>query len=90
MKKVDTYGLKINGLRKVCGETNLPRGYWDGFYMEIFYDKSTGALWTDEHVSHNNYSLYKDEDVVKITNAYSHMTMQRIANAVRDRMTGPA
>lgn len=45
MTKVNTYGHKINGLRKASGETVN----WDtrsGGYTEVFYDRSTGEVWT--------------------------------------------
>lgn len=86
MSAVNTHGIKINGLRKVCGETKNLRGYYDGLYLEIFYDVSDGYLWTTEHASHNNWTKYEDSEIVKIANAYDHMTMQEIADAVYERV----
>ena len=50
MSKVNYHGLTIKGLRKASGSTVnwAPRS---GGYDEIFYDLSTGDVWTVAQVS---------------------------------------
>lgn len=84
-KKINTHGLKINGLRRVSGET----GGWpahSGGYDEIFYNRETGDLWTVPQVSlgRNSWTVYHDPNVVKVGETAEHMTMQEIADAVAD------
>lgn len=84
MKAVDTHGLKINGLRRVCGEA----GGWpanSGGYDEIFYNRETGDLWTVPQVSlgRNSWTEYRNNpEVVKVCETSEHMTMQEIVDAV--------
>lgn len=84
MKRVNTHGLKINNLRRVCGET----GGWpanSGGYDEIFYNRETGDLWTVPQVSlgRSSWTEYPNNpEVVKVGETSQHMTMQEIADAV--------
>lgn len=87
MKAVNTYGLNIIGLRKACGETgNYSAG--SGCYDEIFYDRQTGEVWTKYQCSlgQNSWTQYHDPSVIKICNTTTHMTMQQIADSIRDRL----
>lgn len=85
MKCIDKHGLTITGLRKASGETVnwSPRS---GGYTEVFYDISTGEVWTVDQVSlgHNSWTVYHDKDVIKICDTEYHMTMQEIADSIRD------
>ena len=73
--KVNTYGLKIKGLKKASGKTyNAP----DGLYFEIFYDKETEEVWTIERQG-GNWS----DDERKIGTAYRHVTMQNIVHMIK-------
>jgi hypothetical protein len=83
MKSINTYGLKIKGLRNACGNTVN----WDarsGGYTEIFYDRSNGEVWTVDQISlgFNSWTEYHDPDVIKVCNTSRHMTMQEIADAI--------
>ena len=88
MTKVNTYGHKINGLRKASGETVI----WDtrcGGYTEVFYDRSTGDVWTVDQISlgYNSWTDYHDTNVIKICNTSLHMTMQAIADAIHNTLS---
>ncbi|MCI6255956.1 MAG: hypothetical protein MR648_05100 [Clostridiales bacterium] len=83
MATVNYHGLNIKGLRKASGSTVnwSPRS---GGYDEIFYDLSTGEVWTITQVSLgcNSWTEYHDRNVIKICNTSRHMTMQEISDAI--------
>ena len=82
--KINTYGYRLVNLRKVSGETvNNPLGY-----SQISYDTKTGELFENWHhgTSQTSWSQYRDPDVITVANTSKHMTMQQIADAVRDAM----
>lgn len=84
---INKHGIKMTGLKTASGNTVnwSPRS---GGYTEIFYDRSTGNIWTMDQVSlgQNTWTEYRDPHVVKICNTSIHMTMQQIADSVRDRL----
>lgn len=83
MSRVNYHGLKIQGIRKASGSTGnwAPRSCG---YDEIFYDLSTGDVWTVAQVSLgcNSWTEYHDGNVIKICNTSRHMTMQEISDAI--------
>lgn len=83
MSKVNYHGLKIQGIRKASGSTGnwAPRSCG---YDEIFYDLSTGDVWTIPQVSLgcNSWTEYHDKNIIKICNTFQHMTMQEISDAI--------
>ena len=80
MKKVDMHGMKMIGLKKASQETHCYGN--SNFHDEIFYDCDTGEVWTRFQFSCNTWTQYRDKSVIKVCNAYSHMTMQQIADAI--------
>lgn len=87
MKSVNTYSIPIKGLRKASGNT-CNYGDYSAEYEEIFYNRSTGEVWTCYQVSlgDNSWTVYDDPAVVKICNSHNHMSMQQIADAIRDTL----
>ena len=87
MAKVDTHGIKINGLKKASGNTEN-YGYYSGKYDEVFYDRKTGEVWTVSRYSlgQNTWTVYDDPNVIKVCNASNHMTMQEIADMIYQRL----
>lgn len=84
MKRINTYGIIIKGLRKASGET---QNYTDDTrYEEIFYNRETGEVWTKFQCSigQNNWTQYHDPAIIKICNTSRHMTMQQIADRIRE------
>lgn len=82
--KVNKYGIKMLNLRKVSGETaNNPIGY-----SQISYDRATGELLEDWHTGSplTSWTEYHDPDVIHICSTSKHMTMQQLADAVRDKL----
>lgn len=85
--KLNTYGMKIKGLKKASGQT-MDYGDSSGKYDEVFFDRSTGETWTVFQCSlgGNSWTEYRDSNVIKICNTSRHMTMQELADAIRDRV----
>ena len=85
MAAINTHGLKINGIRKASGNTInwSPRS---GGYTEIFYDKSSGDVWTVDQVSlgQNSWTAYKSRSIIKVCNTDVHLTMQQIADMIHE------
>lgn len=87
MAKINTYGITIKGIRKASGET-FNYGAYSAQYDEIFYNRATGEVWTKYQVSlgQNTWTEYYDKDILWICNTQRHMTMQEIADAIRDKL----
>lgn len=83
MASIDTHGLNIVDLKKASAETRNYGAYSDK-YDEIFYDMSTGEVWTKFQVSigHNSWTEYHDENIIKVCETSHHMSMQAIADAI--------
>lgn len=81
---LNTYGLRMSGLRTVAGETKSLTGSYSPEYLQLNYDRSTGEVWTDFFfsVGHNNWTKYQDENVLNCGNLCSHYTMQELANII--------
>lgn len=84
--KINTYGITMKGLRKASGATMDYND--DSKYDEIFYNRETGEIWTVFQVSmgRNSWTQYDDPKIVKVCNTSRHMTMQAIADAIRDTL----
>lgn len=87
MSNVNTYGLKMLNLKEASSNTG-DYGYNSAMYDELFYNKATGEVWTVFQCSlgQNTWTEYHDSNIIKICNTDKHMTMQEIADAIRDRM----
>lgn len=86
--KINTYGKKMNGIRKASGETKGLTGYYSGHYVQISYDKVTGDVLTNYHYSlgQNSWSEYNDPNVITIGNYSEPMTMQAIADEINNAL----
>lgn len=80
MSKVDTHGLKIVGLKKASSDT-YNRKWRDQSHDEIFYNRETGEVWAVYQYGLMT-RVYDDPNVIKIVNAWKHMTMQEIADMI--------
>lgn len=85
MKSINTHGLTIKGLRAACGHTaDWPCG--SGGQTDVYYDRSTGEIWTTDHVG-NTYTQYDDTDVVLVCSTDTHKTMQQLADLVYEAVS---
>lgn len=82
MKKVNTYGLKMTGIKTVAGES-YNYGH-SGEYLELFYDCATGEVWTVYQYSlgQNSWTVYHDPSIIKIGNISRKVTMQEVADMI--------
>lgn len=87
MAKVNTHGLTIKGLKETSGKTK-DYGSYSGHYVEIFYDRKTGEVWGIEQFSlgHNTWTEYRNPSIIGVCNATMHMTMQMIADTIKQRI----
>lgn len=86
MAKVNKHGMKMVGLKKASGSTE-DYDWYDGRFHEIFYDKKTGEVWAKFQYS-DSWTVYHDENIVKICNTTKHLTMQRIADLIYINVKG--
>ena len=84
---INTHGIKMRGLKEASGYTQN-YGPYSGSYVEIFYDKSNGDVWGvfQHSLGQNSWTVYHDPDVIKVCTTSRHMTMQQIADCIRDRL----
>lgn len=85
---LNTYSMKMTGLKAASGDTKGLSGYYSGEYVELFYDRSTGEVWTVYQCSlgQNWWTEYHDSEVIKIGNISSPKTMQELANLIHNRV----
>ena len=82
--KINRHGIKMTNLRAISGATvNNPAGF-----SQISYDISTGELIESWHIGSymTSWTEYNDPDVIHVCNTRRHMTMQELADAVRDAL----
>lgn len=86
--KINTRGIKMIGLKAASSNTKNLQGYYSGSYVELFFDRSTGEVWTvyQYNLGHNTWTMYDDNNVVKIGNFSEPATMQEIADAIIARL----
>lgn len=91
MAKVNTYGINIKGLKKASGAT-MNYGAYSGKYDELFFDKASGKVWTVFQCSlgQNSWTEYHDSNVIKLGNITEHLTMQQIADMIREAVSNVA
>lgn len=87
MKKVNTHGLKMVGLKMASGNTGCTT---PNAYDELFYNRSTGEVWTvfQCSIGHNSWTVYHDPSIIKIGETSEHMTMQEIADLIAEHISG--
>lgn len=83
--KVNTYGLKMIGLKAAAGETK-GISYYTGEYVQISYDLDEGRVYADWHLTVNDYCRYHDPRIITACSAREPMTMQAIAEAIAQRV----
>lgn len=78
--------MKIKGLKKVAGESKCLQGYYSGRYLQLNYDRKTGEIWTDEHISlgQNSWTEYHDSNILVCGNICKPVTMQEIRQMVEN------
>ena len=72
--------MKLIGLKKAAGVTRNV-SYHRGGRVQISVDRSTGEILTAYHVG-QNWSCYREHNIVPVCFAYAPMTMTEIRFAV--------
>ena len=89
MKKINTHGIKMIGLKKASGNTFDYGPY--GNEVFIYYNKDTGEVTTRERTYENarQYDWYCEQstNTIFITSTVYHYTMQYIANIIAWELT---
>lgn len=85
---LNTHEIKMTGIKAAAAATKGLQGYYSGVYEELFYDRSTGEVWTKRQYSlgHNTWTEYHDKQIIKICNLDKPTTMQEIADLIKQRM----
>lgn len=81
--KINTHGIKMNGLRKAAGATKCLASCRSGCRVQISYDCDDGDIYTCFHCDCNGHAQYCG-DVVTVCHAGSPMTMQQIADRIAE------
>lgn len=78
--------MKIEGLKKISGETKSLRGCYDPGYLQLNFDIKTGKAWTDYHydLGHSWETRYHDKNIIKIGNLVEPMKMSEIKEMIED------
>ena len=82
--KLNYHGLKVKGLKKVCGETQDYKNTC--LYVEIFYDTNTGEVWAKTMID-GNWTVYNDGGIIGVCGTKRHMTMQEILDEIYEKYT---
>ena len=77
---MNTHGLKMVGLEKAAQETMSYTNM--GWRNEIFYDMATGEVWTKFQSNENNWTVYRDKNVICVGGTARHMSAQAIADMI--------
>lgn len=86
--EINTYGRNINK-ETLVNAANSTKGLGSrmGEYVEIFYDKSTGAVWCKYHWDREEWTVYHDDDVTKVGIAVRYKSQQQIADMIAETLT---
>ena len=84
---IKTYGRKIN-MEDLAEASDYTRGLGSrtGEYMEIFYDKSTGEVWGKYHWNREEWTVYHDEDVIKVGGVNRFKSPQQLADMIAETL----
>ena len=86
--EINTHGRNIN-METLANASNSTKGLGSrtGEYMEIFYDKSTGDVWCKYHWDREEWTVYHDDDVIKVGLAIRSKSPQQIADMIASTLT---
>lgn len=84
MKKLDTHGMKMTGIKAAAGATKDLTPY-GGSCVQVSYDRETGEVLTAYHVG-SGWTLYHESSIVTACYATAPMTMQEVADSIADKV----
>lgn len=81
--KLNTYNMTMKDIRKAAGYTKeINHGR-----VQIDYDMETGEVLYTWHMDSNSWTEYREPSVIHVVTTRAPMTMQEIADAIRDKVT---
>lgn len=85
---INTHGRNIKQ-ETLANASNATKGLGSrtGEYAEIFYDKSTGDVWSKYHWDREEWTVCHDDDVTKVGIAVRYKTQQQIADMIARALT---
>ncbi|WP_418971878.1 hypothetical protein [Allofournierella sp.] len=87
--KINTYGIKMDGLKEAAAETRCLRNPGaHRQHVQIDYDTAEGKILTAYENSGENWLKRDDPNVIAVTDAYRPLTMQEIADQVAEAVKG--
>lgn len=88
-RKINTYGLTVDikDLKKVARATSN-YGLHSPEYDEVFYDRSTGEVWSKYQYSigQNCWTEYSDPNIIKIGNYTNRITRQELMDHIKQKV----
>ena len=86
--EINTHGRNIN-MESLAKASEYTRGLGSrtGEYAEIFYDKSTGDVWGVYHWDREEWTVYHDDDVIKVGITTRFKPPQKIADMIAESLT---
>lgn len=86
--EINTHGRSINK-EALANASNYTKGLGSrtGEYVEIFYDKSTGAVWCKYHWDREERTVYHDDDITKVGIAVRYKTQQQISDMIAETLS---
>ena len=83
---LNTYGLKMDGLKEAARATKGLGGYHSGEYIQLNYNPTTGEIFTNYlyNLGQKSWVDYPNCDVITICNIYRPTSAQKIANIIKD------
>ena len=80
---LNTYSLKIKGIKKAASEMENTEKRMDGSYNQVNYNRKTGEVWVDFCLQ-NNWVKYNDTNIMTVGNYHRKLTMQELADEIKN------
>lgn len=84
MSTINKHHLLMTGLKAACAATK-GLTYYGSRYVEIFYNRDTGAVWTAT-MTRGSWTVPACNRDIKIVDAHSYWTMQELADRIAYRV----
>lgn len=85
MMKINTHGLKMEGLADAAKETRFITPTND-CTVQIAYDRTTGEIRYNAHWDYNSYTAHNDPDIITLFHAGKRYTQQQLADKIFHRI----
>lgn len=76
--------LKINGIKKMAGESKCLEKMGLGWHMQVMFDKHTHNVFLSDLLSTESYVVYHDENIVNCGSIYGKATMKELREIIEE------